>query len=61
MTDNEIVKALECCTGDGLCCECPMWEMLSANCIVELNRLALGLIKRQQVKLNSEEWRADNE
>ena len=53
MTDNEIVKALECCTGDGLCCECPMWEMLSANCIVELNRSALELIKRQQAELGS--------
>ena len=54
MTDNEIIKALECCTGDGLCCECPMWEMLSANCIVKLNRLALELIKRQQAELERE-------
>lgn len=53
MTDNEIIKALECCTGGGLCCECPMWEMLSANCIVELNRSALELIKRQQAELGS--------
>lgn len=53
MTDNEIIKALECCTGDGLCCECPMWQMLSANCIVELNRLALELIKRQQAELSA--------
>ena len=53
MTDNEIVKALECCTDDGRCCECPMWEMLSANCIVELNRLALEIIKRQQAELGS--------
>ena len=53
MTDNEIIKALECCTGSGLCCECPMWEMLSANCIVELNRSALELIKRQQAELGS--------
>lgn len=52
MTDNEIIKALECCTGSGLCCECPMWEMLSANCIVELNRSALELIKRQQAELS---------
>ena len=61
MTDEEIIKSLECCSDIGRCCECPMWEMLSANCIVELNRLALGLIKRQQVKLDSEERRADNE
>lgn len=60
MSDDDIIKALECCSGIGRCCECPMWEMLSANCIVELNRLALGLIKRQQVKLDSEERRADN-
>ena len=52
MTDNEIIKALECCAGGGLCCECPMWEMLSANCIVELNRSALELIKRQQAELS---------
>ena len=60
MTDEEIIKSLECCNGIGRCCECPMWEMLSANCIVELNRLALGLIKRQQVKLDSEERRDNN-
>lgn len=53
MTDNEIIKALECCSGGGLCCECPMWEMLSANCIVELNRSALELIKRQQAELTA--------
>ena len=50
MSDEDIIKALECCTGDGLCCECPMWQMLSANCIVELNRLALEIIKRQQAE-----------
>ena len=66
MTDNEIVKALECCTGDGLCCECPFWEKLSANCIVELNRLALEIIKRQQAELHLQQtalslWRADND
>ena len=54
MTDNEIIKALECCSGSGLCCECPFWEMLSANCIVELNRSALELIKRQQAELERE-------
>ena len=50
MSDEDIIKALECCTDDGRCCECPMWEMLSANCIVELNRLALEIIKRQQAE-----------
>lgn len=60
MSDDDIIQALECCSDIGRCCECPMWEMLSANCIVELNRLALGLIKRQQVKLDSKERRADN-
>ena len=61
MTDNEIVKALECCTGDGRCCECPMWEMLSANCIVELNRLALEIIKRQQAELEIKQEDESNE
>ena len=65
MTDNEIIKALECCTGDGLCCECPFWGKLSVNCIVELNRLALEIIKRQQAELHMQQtalslWRADN-
>ena len=53
MSDDDIIKALECCSDIGRCCECPMWEMLSANCIVELNRLALGLIKRQQAKMET--------
>ena len=55
MSDEDIIKALECCTDDGRCCECPMWEMLGANCIVELNRLALEIIKRQQAELEREE------
>lgn len=50
VTDEEIVKALECCIeamDSHNCGDCPP---LKKECIVGLPKLALGLIKRLQAK-----------
>ena len=46
MTDNEIIKALECCAF-GECHDCPFNDMA---CEVELDKYALDLINRQKTK-----------
>lgn len=51
MTDNEIIKALECCKVGGVCTTCPLFECKSGNCIAQLNVAALDLIKRQQAEV----------
>ena len=51
MTDNEIMKALECCeTGD--CIHCPRWKngWISGDCS-DLTTLALDLINRQKAEI----------
>ena len=56
MTDNEIIKALECCAGDDGCDVCPMYKP-SSECITELQGKALDLINRQKAeneRLNKE-------
>lgn len=50
MTDNEIIKALECCSNavGEKCKECP----INKNCLeVELNKEALDLINRQKAEI----------
>lgn len=47
MTNNEIIKALECCAGDDGCDVCPMYKP-SSECITELQGKALDLINRLQ-------------
>lgn len=50
MTDNEIIKVLEICTGDTTGCgSCPLNNPPS-DCTV-LDRAILDLIKRQQTKI----------
>lgn len=49
MTDNEIIKALECCKGKG-CKGCPC-NINSSICIAHLARNALDLIKRQKAEI----------
>lgn len=50
MTDNEIIKVLEICTGDTTGCGgCPLND-LPSDCTI-LDRAALDLIKRQQAKI----------
>lgn len=49
MTDNEIIKALECCSKNILCGQCPLKE--KNNCINKLSAYALELINRQQTEI----------
>ena len=51
MTDNEIIKALECCNANGGCTDCPLFEIKGRNCIVQLDIYAFDLIKRQQTEI----------
>lgn len=51
MTDNEIIKALECCNTNGGCTDCPLFEIKGRNCIVQLDIYAFDLIKRQQAEI----------
>ncbi|MBQ2389612.1 MAG: hypothetical protein II305_06120 [Clostridia bacterium] len=51
MTDNEIVKGLECCIGDTDgkdCFGCPLYEI--DDCQAHLNLAALDLINRQKAE-----------
>jgi chromosome segregation ATPase len=52
MTDNEIIKALECCAGntEEKCRECP-FHKLKISCIDGLERNALDLINRQKAEI----------
>ena len=52
MTDAEIVKALECCSGDAeekYCFSCPLYAI--DDCQNELNLSALDLINRQKAEI----------
>lgn len=56
MTDNEIIKALECCGSNGWgekderpCDKCPMQDC--KDCEIELPDYALGLVNRQKAEI----------
>ena len=53
MTDNEIIKALECCGNivDSTCKGCVYHETYNASCVVRLMRDALDLINRQKAEV----------
>ena len=52
MTDNEIIKALQCCNGwDGRCLNCPL-NREGTNCKEKLNSYALDLINRQKAEVD---------
>lgn len=59
MTDEQIIKAFECCTKieEGskleLCFECPMFEEDVDDCTASLFRKVLDLIKRQQAEIEA--------
>ena len=50
MTDNEIIKALECCTEDEDCTHCPSIKEMP-YCSNDIMVGALNLIKRQQAEI----------
>ena len=50
LTDEQIIKALECCYKDG-CKECPLWEC-KGDCFEELIKdNVLDLINRQKAEI----------
>ena len=55
MTDNEIIKALECCGNivDSTCKKCVYHETYNASCVVRLMRDALDLINRQKAEIKN--------
>lgn len=51
MTDNEIIKALECCCKNNNCEGCPLdYLTFSSQCASELAIKSLDLINRQQAE-----------
>ena len=55
MTDNEIIKALECCTGYPACpTDCPLYEQ-PMDCLLKLSKPTLDLINRQKAEI--ENWK----
>lgn len=58
MTDNEIIKALECCketVADCKCQECPLKDTEVETCITVLTRKAFDLINRQKETIQSQD------
>ena len=52
MTDNEIIKALECCSQEDMCQSCPYGAAcLDEKYVSVLSKDALDLIKRQKAKI----------
>lgn len=53
MTDNEIIKALECCSNgeNNDCVSCVLHSEFSSNCIRTLTKNAVDLINRQKEEL----------
>ena len=49
MTDNDIIKALECCPKDILCEQCPLNG--KSNCMNKLYEYALDIVNRQQAEI----------
>ena len=48
MTDNEIIKALECCSNGEPCANCPCQKQCDET---DLAEIALDLINRQQAEI----------
>ena len=51
MTDNEIIKALECCFINNNCTGCPLQSPPTEECLKVACSSALDLIKRQQAEI----------
>lgn len=53
MTDEQIIKALECCRYGGRCEECPCFDI--PNCKALANDNALALINRQKAEIEEQD------
>ena len=53
MTDNEIIKALECCVKTEFISDCAKCEMFAIDCKDILIENALDLINRQKAEIES--------
>ena len=55
MTDNDIIKALECCISDENCENCPLYHKKIENActltVVEFYKEILDLINRQKAEI----------
>ena len=52
MTDNEIIKALECCTSYPACpTDCPLFEQ-PMDCLLKLSKPTLDLINRKKAEID---------
>lgn len=58
MTDNEIIKALECCTksdtNENYCDPCPYLH--EKYCAAKISKDALDLINRQKAEIEMLKW-----
>lgn len=65
MTDEQIIKALECCaTDDGDdCSQCPYGNIVykpgNGGCVNRCRKDALDLINRQRAEIKSLRWHAE--
>ena len=61
MTDNEIIKALECCTTKGASCkDCPAFMKVDRSNCKKFFKGAIDLINRQKDKIEFLEEKLDN-
>lgn len=51
MTDNEIIKALECCIDQANCKECPLHVPGDGDCVDIVNFRAYEIIKHQKAEI----------
>ena len=59
LTDNEIIKALECCFIEQQCNYCPLYKEHSADCLDTVLKNAHALITRQ--KTENENLKVENQ
>ena len=51
LTEEEVIKALECCSNGCDCANCPNAKIPFRSCKGNLHSLALAVIKRQKEQL----------
>ena len=61
MTDNDIIKALTCCTTKGSrCVDCPAWVNIDRSNCKKFFRGAIDLIDRQKAEIERLKQEKDN-